>query len=481
MYKASYYNVVIPIPEMDKYLLYNTLSNSLLESNSQCGQLLSKWEDMEFIPDDQLGSISVDEREKLINHGFIHDSGKDGKDDKEAMRKRILERKLSLYDEASFNLTINTTNLCNMGCPYCFQGEHIKKESEQKRLDEKSMDALVSWMKKEIEQPITNKVREVSVSWFGGEPLLQPGIIQKLSKRLIDLCRDYGLEYTASVITNGIRLKSEVWNVLEEAQVRSVQVTIDGDASTHETNRPMLGKNARNYYLILENLQQLPNGIDVGIRCNTDKKVAKTLPNLLEDLDSHGVWPWRASQVDLHLAHKTYHNINDNDDPSFYMSKQEFYELQEWFRDYKLSYYNAWAEKQGKPPARLEFKLPNYFNHLCAVASAPYAITLDDEGYLHRCWETVNDKTERIQHITDGVDLSSMAMQKWLHFSQLDDPICSQCKFLPVCGSACPKRQFDNSRECTEWKFVLPQRFRKQYLMAVKEPDKIKTDQLNLS
>ena len=50
------------------------------------------------------------------------------------------------------------------------------------------------------------KEKKVTLSWFGGEPLLGAKIISQISKELTEK----GIEYHSSMISNGIRFDEEM-------------------------------------------------------------------------------------------------------------------------------------------------------------------------------------------------------------------------------------------------------------------------------
>ncbi|MBR3314678.1 MAG: hypothetical protein IKG18_11125 [Atopobiaceae bacterium] len=60
-------------------------------------------------------------------------------------------------------------------------------------------DDVVSLAERMLDASRSN---DLSVTWFGGEPLLAPGVVESLSQRLMALMRDRG-SYKASIITNG--------------------------------------------------------------------------------------------------------------------------------------------------------------------------------------------------------------------------------------------------------------------------------------
>ena len=45
--------------------------------------------------------------------------------------------------------------------------------------------------------------KNISVVWYGGEPLLDFESVCMLSKSFIDVCRTYGVNYHASMLSNG--------------------------------------------------------------------------------------------------------------------------------------------------------------------------------------------------------------------------------------------------------------------------------------
>ncbi|MGV8094259.1 MAG: hypothetical protein AB2L24_20565 [Mangrovibacterium sp.] len=60
-------------------------------------------------------------------------------------------------------------------------------------------------------------------------------------------------------------------------------------------NRPLA--NGSSYDKIIANLKEVPKGIKVVIRINTDKKVFESIPELLEDLELNKIWPHKADQI----------------------------------------------------------------------------------------------------------------------------------------------------------------------------------------
>ena len=105
-------------------------------------------------------------------------------------------------------------------------------------------------------------VKYLSVAWFGGEPLVGMPVIESLSQRIIALCKEKNVQYSASIITNGYLLTKEVAEKLKEYHVRSAQITVDGPKEIHDTRRPMANGQGT-YDVIMEHLAET-KGIQIG-------------------------------------------------------------------------------------------------------------------------------------------------------------------------------------------------------------------------
>ncbi len=471
MYKTSFYNFMIPVPEVKKYLFYNTLSNALVETGWDQGLSLSRVLDSVNLSDDAMKAVDGTVRDTIVRNGFVRDIDVD---EKQILYDRALRQEKSIYENGTFFITICTTNLCNMNCLYCYEGGKNKLVSENKFLEDKTTDHIMEFLNRETESPVAGKMARLHVNWFGGEPLLLPKVIEKLSTQLLDFACKHGIEYSSQMITNGTLLSGKIWKTLMDAKIFKVQVTIDGDRESHDRNRPLRGKGRSSYDLILKNLELMPEGFHLTIRTTTDRNTLDRIENLLLDLDTKGIWPHRAKDVRLTLGRKICDAASGGDNPSVCLTPAEFVELKEKWRHLVFDYYNRWAVKNAKPQAKLAFLYPKVPVNACGTASYPYGFLLDDAGYIHRCLYDANDKSTRIQHISEAYDISRTEHQKWINFDRLAVDECKACKYLPICEIACPRQPIGGNYECSEWKFTLEDRIKKQYLMLLSDPSKIR-------
>ena len=144
--KWSRYNFLFESDNV--YFIYNSLSNSFAELDSETYFQLMKFKENDSV------ALSDEELEKqLISMKVLVE------DDRDELNKiKYQVHKKRFYDK-HLGLTINPTLHCNFACPYCFEGEH----SSVYMTDEVEND-IVEYIKKH------SSVKSVHVTWFGGEP-----------------------------------------------------------------------------------------------------------------------------------------------------------------------------------------------------------------------------------------------------------------------------------------------------------------------
>lgn len=467
--KNSFYNVLVPVSETNEYLIYNLVSGGLERLD---------WEEGTFLESLQLKGSSVQlfegdpnqfNLESLRSKGFLVDEKLDEKGCYEDFYHR---KKEILYDkeEASINLTVGTTIVCNMGCPYCF--EFVKPNKSL--TDEENLRAIIYYLQDMILKSPVKIWKSLNVTWYGGEPLINKNAIAKLTPMLKKLCQENNMAYSANIITNGILLTAANWSLLVDNDVSNVQITIDGPQQTHEKSRPLKGKkDKKNYFQILENLSEMPKNIKASIRINTDKEIAACIDDLLRDFDIFGLWPMKYDQITFKTAWlRTYEEAaEENIENRFEVD--DFFDFQENFRWKLLTRYNHWAEKQNLPKAKLRWNLPEIQDE-CATWVSPYSLVVDADGNIHKCWETIHDDKEAISHVSQGYKLD--LHRPYMKYDRTElNAECASCKFLPVCDKLSCSHQAikDGKPECTSWKTKTGESLKQQYLLTVQHPDLI--------
>jgi uncharacterized protein len=467
--KLSYYNFFIPHPDRDLFIVYNSLSNSMIVLDWETGKVLSKLNSME------IHFIDIEVIEILKKNGMIIPKEVDEFD---IVRERANSNRSICEKSDTLFMVISPTNTCNMNCPYCYQGDKNPAKSDTKYLGPENMNMLKNMVKQVIEKPHAEPIKKIRIEWFGGEPLIRKKAIEEFSEYVIDLADRHGIDYSASIITNGTLLDEKTYDLLDKCRVRNLQITIDGSKKMHDSQRYYVSGNGT-YDKILKNLTILPKEkFKITVRINGDKEVFNKLEEMLDDLEANGIWPQRSHQVEFDWAPKFYNYLGFNQDRHLYYTSYQYQKSKEDFAHLKIRKYNTWAEKHGVRKKKLRVAYPSLAEFYCGTVESPNSISVDDGGYLHKCYNTINDKNQRIQHISE-FDPQAEGMDFYKHFDKTKAADCRTCKVLPICEESCNMRFVSNaeSKICSGWKYFMEERMRSifEYSFAEEKKEKDKT------
>jgi uncharacterized protein len=261
--KESKFNIKIGGISNDRYVIYNTLKDSITLIDSDVMILLEKKE-IEKIPPELLselrsGGIIVDDQlDELKYYAYLYNKAR--------------------YNSDVYMFTVITTYVCNLRCTYCYEGGGL-------------FNKTMSWKEAEkcskfIEKSIDKKAHKgVSLLLYGGEPLIGKDACLKIIKKVNNHCKDIGLDFYGGIATNGTLITEDVIeNLFKPYNFRAVQITLDGNRKDHNSRRKY--KNgAPTYDIILSKIKMLDNALVHGhIRVNIDKQNVKGLNELFEDL-----------------------------------------------------------------------------------------------------------------------------------------------------------------------------------------------------
>ena len=242
-YKFSKYNIYL---EASKGLVYNSVS-----------QAVSMFEnpiiDLKSIPE-------------LIDSGFIVPVDTD---ELSEIRKEYDERE-QLSRE--FHLIIATTLDCQFRCFYCYESH------SNVYMNEDVKQAIINLVSK---QAMTGK--NISIVWYGGEPMLDFDSVHELTRNFIEACNAYGVNYRASMISNGYLFTQEHIAELDTLKIQSVQVTVDGMKEVHERRRP-LSDGGSSFERIIQNMKNIKekSNAEVHLRINVDKSNLSSAYELIQ-------------------------------------------------------------------------------------------------------------------------------------------------------------------------------------------------------
>lgn len=354
---------------------------------------------------------------------------------------------LHKFSSRTLHLTIAPTLDCNLACRYCYQSA-----DSTAYMDRDTEDAILTFVSGRHEE---FRYGNLSVSWFGGEPLMCVPTIESLSQKLQAFCTANRLSYAAGAVTNGTLLGDAALRALIASNVRTLQVTIDGPKPIHDRRRPYkhgLGGGST-FEDILRNITNAYGRIRIGIRVNVDKTNPRSAQDVLAEFKERGLLG-DASKLSLGLGHARDASPGCMD-PDECLTRAEFLASSLRF-DRQLSSLGV--------PRKARLPEPKMY---CGATSL-HSFVIEPGGYYHKCWTALGNQAEYIGNVRDPL-VMNRKMVEWLQYDALrDSQQCRECGVLPVCVGGCPYTRLrrperfvtDPCYSCSEWRLALSEQLR---------------------
>ncbi len=405
-YRLSKYNTVVE--ERGAFIIYNSLSGALSIVEKE------EWESLNGMLQGDTAGFTKEQYilwdKALINNFVVPADAKET----EILEEKYWQRK---NDGSTMTLTILPTLDCNFACNYCFQG--LKKEDG--RMSVETQDWLLGWFSSNL-----SGVKRVNVTWFGGEPTLGMDIIKRLSDRMIALCDQKGIRYTASVITNGSLLDLETVGELYVRRVSWFQVTIDGPKEAHDKVRFHKQTGEGSFEQIIENIRSYEGiyPLRTSLRINVDARNQEKCFSLLDELAERlqGIKNINVYFAPIHASTSFCKHIS-----AYTLEIMHYAELET-----KLLQY---AAEKG-----LAYIGPPAMNMGLCGAAKKSGMVIVPNGDVHKCWETVSMQNYRIGNIFDEDFSLEGQSEDWYAWSPFKEKDCRECRILPNCLGMCTYR-----------------------------------------
>ncbi|MFL6196708.1 MAG: radical SAM protein [Thermoanaerobaculia bacterium] len=358
----------------------------------------------------------------LFDRGFLI---KDGTNE---FRKVQLAFGQQHYRTDVLQLILLASEDCNFRCVYCY--EDFLRGTMQ--------PWVRSGIKKYVEKRVKN-LRQLGITWFGGEPLYGMPAIEDLAPFFLQIAEENSLPYRGNMTTNGYLLTDEVAAKLLAWNIVRYQITLDGRPEDHDRSRPTRDGQG-SFWTIIENLKSLsrrPEDFEVVLRVNFDRQ---NHPHMQEFLDLikaevgndprfmvrfHGVGRWGG----------------ENDDQLDVCGSDEAAQIR---MDLKQE-----ARKRGLNIGRGLKDVLGFGSDAC-YAARPFNFIVGASGKLMKCTVAMDkDDANVVGRVTeDGdfeIDRDKFAL--WTEPAFESDTKCKKCVILPSCqGLHCPLVRLEEKR-----------------------------------
>jgi uncharacterized protein len=277
--------------------------------------------------------------------------------------------------------------------------------------------------------------------------MLAKGVIERLSKEFIRICKEKNSNYHAGMITNGYMLTKRNVEFLVSNKVSFLQVTVDGPKEIHDQRRP-LKSGGGTYSITLSNIEDIADNksMRVSIRINVDKRNANNISELLEDFKSRGLH--LKKNISFNFGQTLRYTKSCPDISSHCMATNEF-------ADFIVHAYSI-AINQG-------FRISSYPMMTlsnCGAININSGV-IQPNGYVQACWAMTGRDNAKIGIVTNGKIEHNSRQTKWLGWSPFSSN-CIKCNVLPICMGGCPYKYIYSEdiadieeNICAPWKYNL--------------------------
>lgn len=265
----------------------------------------------------------------------------------------------------------------------------------------------------------------------------------RIQKYINEFGKKRGLTVNREMITNGYLLSPKAVSELNAlGEWRQIQVTLDGEAETHDNRRILVtGKGA--WRKIVSNCRNaLDHGLPLVIRMNVDARTPLNFKKIIDQLIGEGIVP-RAGVYLGHVASGTPENQHIED-----LSLER-----EQFADAKLNL-SAHLLKQGLSSG---ISLPQAHCTLC-TADSDNGWVIAPTGLIYKCWEEIAmGPDSAVGHLLEKQTIQQMVnAESWGGYDPTKKSGCSTCTALPVCMGGCPlhaRKIKGEIGDCSDFRF----------------------------
>ncbi|TVR74697.1 MAG: radical SAM protein [Marinilabiliales bacterium] len=310
---------------------------------------------------------------------------------------------------------------CNFDCSYCYQIGYDSPSGEDYR---KVIDAFFRYSDSEFAG------RRKYITLFGGEPLLPGKRHRETIEYFIDRSTERGTDI--AVVTNGFHV-DEYLNVFRRAQIREIQVTLDGTREVHDSRR-RLRNGEGTFDRIVRNVDMLlENNIPVNLRMVVDRENIGNLPDLARFAINRG---WTSSGIFSTQLGRNYELHECQLKRNRLFSRIDLHsELYRIIRDHPhvLDFHRpAFSVSRA---LHENGKLPAPLFDACPGTKTEWAF--DYTGKIYACTATVGKPGEELGSFFPERVIDMEKVEEWSERDILSVEKCRECEAALICGGGC--------------------------------------------
>jgi uncharacterized protein len=172
-------------------------------------------------------------------------------------------------------LILMPTEACNFRCTYCYE------DFEYRRMDDEVVHGVKAFLAQRL-----HDLDSLTLSWFGGEPLLARDIVEDLLAYAGALVREKPeMRFASDMTTNGSLLSPGVFRRLLDLGVTTYQISFDGPREWHDRTRVQANRRGT-FDRIWDNvaaMRKVDDDFKVVVRLHIHQENVSALPRFVEE------------------------------------------------------------------------------------------------------------------------------------------------------------------------------------------------------
>ncbi len=306
------------------------------------------------------------------------------------------------FDNTTQEIIILPTEKCNFRCSYCYEDFTIGK--------------MKPWLIKSINKFIANRVKNIkhlSLSWFGGEPLLAKKICLEIIEKAYNNCKLNDVSISGSFTTNGYLLTNELVEKLAEFHHANFQITLDGSMDEHNKTR-VLANGKETFKKIWSNIINLKNSdinFNITLRLHISHQNYFSMKRLVQSISKT---MGKDKRFDVHF-HKITNLGGPNTTNLTILDGKKYSDIVDEFQNILNINYNS--------------ELSLHKDRNICYAAKPNSILVRADGRIGKCTVAFDNPQNTIGNFnTDGtININNNKLQPWLKGFDSANPHTLSC------------------------------------------------------
>jgi uncharacterized protein len=323
-------------------------------------------------------------------------------------------------DSILFSPVLILTTRCNLRCPYCFmQGKSCSEEDMSPTTGRQAVDFFVQQLR-------SNGKGSGTISFFGGEPLLNYSTLVQTIKYALERSRELALDLAFTVTTNGTLFSAEMADFFKGLDI-SVRIGIDGPEIFENLLRPS-ADGTDTYRRVKDNIGRFKEALQdrVTLRATCTAKSIRPL-TIYEALEAYGI-----EEIGMGMCFFSPVDgfaVKSKEEIDRYL--EEITEIKR--RQIERGYFSPVISDHLR---RIVLRKQRIF----ACGYGRTTVTVDPSGDIYPCYRFLGRHEFRMGTVLSGIDRH---IQK-RYYNTVDMRIrCRRCWIRYHCGGGCAGDHFD--------------------------------------